>query len=58
MHGTPTVAYRAAGGTRESIEEGRSGLLADDYEEFVDDLETVLTEPAGAGGAVSRAPAT
>ena len=45
MHGTPTVAYRAAGGTRESIEEGRSGLLADDFEEFVADLETVLTEP-------------
>ena len=45
MHGTPTVAYRAAGGTRESIEEGLSGLLADDYEEFVDGLETVLTEP-------------
>lgn len=45
MHGTPTVAYRAAGGTRESIEEGRSGLLADNYEEFVGDLEIVLTEP-------------
>ena len=45
MHGTPTVAYRAAGGTRESIEEGLSGLLADDYEEFVDDLERVLTHP-------------
>ena len=45
MHGTPTVAYRSAGGTRESIEEGRSGLLADDYAEFVDDLETVLTDP-------------
>ena len=36
MHGTPTVAYRAAGGTRESIDHGVSGLLADDYEEFVD----------------------
>ncbi len=44
-HGTPAVAYRAAGGTRESIEDGRSGLLADDFEEFVAGLGTVLTEP-------------
>ena len=44
-HGTPTVAYRAAGGTRESIEDERSGLLADDFEELVAGLETVLTEP-------------
>ena len=29
-HGTPTVAYRAAGGTRESIDDGRSGVLVDD----------------------------
>ena len=35
MHGTPTVAYRSAGGTRESIDDGRSGLLVDDFEEFV-----------------------
>jgi glycosyltransferase involved in cell wall biosynthesis len=46
MHGTPTVAYRSAGGTRESIEHGRSGLLADDYEEFVASLEKLLTRPA------------
>src|SRR4051794_12216668 len=45
MHGTPTVAYRAAGGTRESIEEGRSGLLADDFDELVAGLEAVLTQP-------------
>ena len=31
MHGTPTVAYRCAGGTRESIEDGVSGLLVDDH---------------------------
>jgi glycosyltransferase involved in cell wall biosynthesis len=29
MHHTPTVAYRSAGGTRESIAHGRSGLLVD-----------------------------
>ena len=42
MHGTPTVAYRAAGGTRESIDHGVSGLLADSYEEVVDALADVL----------------
>lgn len=45
MHGTPTVAYRAAGGTRESIMDGVSGLLADDYTEFVDGLRLILTDP-------------
>ncbi|MBF4161907.1 glycosyltransferase family 4 protein [Nocardioides acrostichi] len=30
MHGTPTVAYAAAGGTQESIEHDHSGLLVDD----------------------------
>ena len=34
MHGTPTVAYRSAGGTRESIEDGVSGLLVDTPVEF------------------------
>ena len=43
-YGTPTVAYRSAGGTRESIEEGRSGLLADDLDEFVAELRSVLTD--------------
>jgi len=45
MHGTPTVAYRSAGGTRESIEDGLSGLLADDFDEFVAGLEKLLTRP-------------
>jgi len=30
MHATPAVAYRAAGGTQESIADGESGLLVDD----------------------------
>jgi glycosyltransferase involved in cell wall biosynthesis len=46
MHGTPTVAYAAAGGTRESIEDGRSGLLAHDEDEFVDHLRAVLSDEA------------
>jgi glycosyltransferase involved in cell wall biosynthesis len=42
MHGTPTVAYRSAGGTRESIADGVSGLLADDQEELTAMLARVL----------------
>ena len=30
MHRTPTVAYRSAGGTRESIAHERSGVLVED----------------------------
>ena len=37
-HLTPTVAYRDAGGTRESISDGFSGLLADSKAEFIDQL--------------------
>ena len=44
MHGTPTVAYRAAGGTRESIADGESGLLADTQEEFTAALRLLLTD--------------
>jgi glycosyltransferase involved in cell wall biosynthesis len=46
MHRTPTVAYRAAGGTRESIADGRSGLLVDSPDEFTDALRTLLRDPA------------
>ena len=44
MHATPAVAYRSAGGTRESIEDGHSGLLVDTQEEFTDALRRVLTD--------------
>jgi glycosyltransferase involved in cell wall biosynthesis len=44
MHGTPTVAYRSAGGTQESIEDGRSGILTDDFAGFTAALESVLTD--------------
>ncbi|MCW2819866.1 MAG: mshA 3 [Marmoricola sp.] len=43
MHATPTVAYSSAGGTRESIANGRSGLLADTGAEFTEALRRVLT---------------
>lgn len=42
MHSTPTVAYRSAGGTRESIHGGVSGLLVDDQQEFTNALGAVL----------------
>jgi len=45
-HRTPTVAFRSAGGTRESIEHRVSGLLADDEDEFTAMLRGILTEPA------------
>ena len=45
MHATPTVAYRSAGGTRESIADGRSGLLVDTGAEFTAALRRVLTDP-------------
>ncbi|MET0523802.1 MAG: glycosyltransferase family 4 protein [Nocardioides sp.] len=44
MHRTPTVAYRSAGGTRESIAHGVSGLLVDEPRDFVDTLRDVLTD--------------
>ncbi len=45
MHGTPAVAYRSAGGTRESIAEDLSGVLVDTYEEFVGALRGLLRDP-------------
>lgn len=43
-HGCPTVAYRSAGGTRESVVHQLSGLLADDVDDFVGQLRDVLTD--------------
>lgn len=53
-HGTPTVAYHSAGGTQESIDHDRSGLLVDDHDRFVAavrDLvaDTSLRERLGSG---------
>ncbi len=46
MHRTPTVAYRAAGGTRESIEDGVSGLLVDTREELTAAIGRLLRCPS------------
>jgi glycosyltransferase involved in cell wall biosynthesis len=45
MHSTPAVAYRSAGGTRESIRHGISGVLVDTEVEFVQALKELLTDP-------------
>ncbi len=46
MHGTPAVAYRSAGGTRESIEDGVSGFLVDSPIELTNTLGNVLRDQA------------
>ncbi len=44
MHRTPAVAYASAGGTRESIAHGRSGLLVEGPQELTAALETLLSD--------------
>jgi glycosyltransferase involved in cell wall biosynthesis len=43
-HGVPTVAYRSAGGVCESIQDGRTGLLADGVEDFIAQVEQLLAD--------------
>ena len=45
-HGTPTVAFRSAGGPTESVRDGETGLLVDDLTGFALALRRLLTEPA------------
>lgn len=44
-HATPTVAFRSAGGTRESIVDNHSGLLVDTPEEFTEAIGHLLGCP-------------
>lgn len=44
--GVPSVAYRSAGGVRESILDGVTGLLADDQDDFTDCVRRLLTDRA------------
>ena len=46
MHATPTVAYRSAGGTRESVADDRSGLLVDTEQEFTEAVGRLLRDGA------------
>jgi glycosyltransferase involved in cell wall biosynthesis len=43
-HGVPAVAYAAAGGTRESITHGQSGLLVDDPAQFTEAIRSLLRD--------------
>jgi glycosyltransferase involved in cell wall biosynthesis len=43
-HGVPTVAYASAGGTRESVADGESGVLVHTFAELVDALHRLLTD--------------
>ncbi|MFD1826657.1 MULTISPECIES: glycosyltransferase family 4 protein [Mumia] len=45
-HSTPTVAYRSAGGTQESVDDGDSGVLVDDQAEFVAAVRHLMTDDA------------
>jgi glycosyltransferase involved in cell wall biosynthesis len=44
-HGVPTVAYASAGGTRESVHHGVSGVLVDDQAEFTAAVGRLLEDP-------------
>ena len=58
MHGTPTVAYRSAGGTRESIEDGRLGPAGRrPRRSSPHALGELLTRPVTAGSSWPRGPA-
>ena len=43
-HGVPTVAYRSAGGTTESIDDKSSGLLVDDRDEMIRRIGDLLID--------------
>ncbi|MDQ1662256.1 MAG: hypothetical protein QOJ68_2236 [Blastococcus sp.] len=43
-HGVPTVGYRSAGGLRESIIDGRTGILVDDLDEMAAAVDRLLAD--------------
>ncbi len=44
QHGVPTIGYRCSGGLSDSIVDGVTGLLVDDYEGLVDGVERLLSD--------------
>jgi len=42
--GTPTVAFRGAGGVEESLVDGRTGLLADDFGDYTAKVRMLLVD--------------
>jgi glycosyltransferase involved in cell wall biosynthesis len=55
--GTPTVAFRGAGGVEESLVDGRTGLLADDFGDYTAKVRMLLVDDTLrlAMGAAARA---
>ncbi|MFJ6200211.1 glycosyltransferase family 4 protein [Micromonospora sp. NPDC092111] len=55
--GTPTVAFRGAGGVEEALVDGETGLLAEDLDDFVAKVRLLLTDDAHRAtiGAAARA---
>ena len=45
-HGVPTIAYASAGGTRESIADGTSGVLVDTREELTEAVQRLVDDNA------------
>jgi glycosyltransferase involved in cell wall biosynthesis len=43
-HRVPTVGYRSAGGLRESVVDGRTGVLVDDLDEMTEAVDRLLTD--------------
>ena len=43
-HSTPTIAYRSAGGTNESIDDKDSGILVDSQQEFIDGIGQLIAD--------------
>jgi len=43
-HRVPTVGYRSAGGLRESVLDGRTGVLVDDLDEMTEAVEALLDD--------------
>lgn len=44
--GTPAIAFRTAGGVRDAVRDGETGLLADDLDDFVAKARRLLTDHA------------
>jgi glycosyltransferase involved in cell wall biosynthesis len=56
-HRVPTVGYRSAGGLRESVVDGRTGVLVDDLDEMTEAVDRLLADEnrrLGGGDAPAR----
>jgi glycosyltransferase involved in cell wall biosynthesis len=45
-HGVPTVAYSSAGGTKESVQDGISGVLVEDQDGFTEAVDRLVEDGA------------